>query len=87
MLATGDVVHLDLAWPEAMLAVEPGHSWCHGGDLKMTADYDRDAACAEVGWEVIRLSEAARGDLGGAAQRIRATYVRRMRILRPRSGS
>ncbi len=75
-LATGEVVHLDIAWPEAMLAVEPGHSWWHGGDLKMAADYDRDGACGEVGWHVARLSEAARRDLAGAAARIRNTYIR-----------
>jgi Transcriptional regulator, AbiEi antitoxin len=83
-LATGEVVHLDIAWPDAMLAVEPGHSWWHGGDLKMAADYDRDGACGEVGWHVARLSEAARRDLAGAATRIRNTYDRR---LQPQTGS
>ncbi len=33
-LATGELIHLDLAWPDARLAVEPGHSWWHGGDLR-----------------------------------------------------
>jgi hypothetical protein len=86
-LASGEVIHLDIAWPEAMLAVEPGHSWWHGGDVRMTADYERDGACGEVGWLVRRLSETARQDLTGAATRIRATYFGRLRQLRPQTGS
>lgn len=27
LLTSGETIHLDLAWPDALLAVEPGHSW------------------------------------------------------------
>ena len=58
-LATGDLIHLDFAWPEVFLAVEPGHSWWHGGDLRMRADMARDRACTAVGWEVVRYDNGA----------------------------
>jgi hypothetical protein len=86
-LANGEMIHLDIAWPEAMLAVEPGHSWWHGGDVRMTADYERDGACGEVGWLVRRLSESARRDLMGAVSQIRTTYLGRLQFLRPQTGS
>ena len=35
LLLTGELIHLDIAWPEVRLAVEPGHSWWHGGDTRM----------------------------------------------------
>ncbi len=50
-------IHLDLAWPDVRLALEPGHSWWHGGDLRQRADQARDRACDEVGWRVIRYDE------------------------------
>ena len=79
-LATGEVVHLDLAWPDAQLAVEPGHSWWHGGDLKARADFARDRACGEVGWHVMRYDESARDDLPGLGAEVLATYRRRRRV-------
>jgi hypothetical protein len=78
-LATGEVVHLDLAWPDAQLAVEPGHSWWHGGDLKARADFARDRACGEVGWHVMRYDESARDDLPGLGAEVLSTYRRRRR--------
>ena len=51
-LATGEVIHLDIAWPEVRLAVEPGHSWWHGGELRQLRDEARDRACGVVGWHV-----------------------------------
>ncbi len=56
-LRDGEVIHLDLAWPDVRLALEPGHSWWHGGDLRQRADQARDRACDEVGWRVIRYDE------------------------------
>jgi hypothetical protein len=76
-LATGELVHLDLAWPEATLAVEPGHSWWHGGDLRVRADQARDRACGQVGWHVMRYDEDARNDLAVLAAEVLATYQRR----------
>jgi hypothetical protein len=65
VLRDGTTIHLDFAWPEARLAVEPGHSWWHGGDLRQRADQARDRACDEVGWRVIRYDEAAKDDFDG----------------------
>ena len=59
-------IHLDIAWPEVRLAVEPGHSWWHGGELRQLRDEARDRACGVVGWHVIRFGEDVRGDLAAA---------------------
>ena len=76
-LRSGELIHLDIAWPEIRLAVEPGHTWWHGGNVRMSADYARDRACAEVGWQVMRFDEAMRDDLIASAQQIKNTYERR----------
>ena len=72
------VAYLDLAWPEAKLAVEPGHTWWHGGDLKMGADYARDRACGLVGWHVMRYEEAFRRDLDGVGAEVAEMYRKRL---------
>jgi hypothetical protein len=82
LLATGELIHLDLAWPDARLAVEPGHSWWHGGDLRQRADQARDRACNVVGWQVERYDEAAQADPWGTAQELLAIYRRRVADLR-----
>ena len=82
LLATGELIHLDLAWPEARLAVEPGHSWWHGGDLRQRADQARDRACNVVGWQVERYDEAAQRDPWGTARELLAIYRRRIADLR-----
>jgi hypothetical protein len=79
-LGTGEVIHLDLAWPEIRLAIEPGHTWWHGGDLRMRADQDRDRACAEIGWLIVRYDESVRTRSWSATAREFA------RIHRGRSG-
>ena len=56
-LPSGELIHLDLAWPEVLLGVEPGHSWWHGGDLKMRADMAWDRACGQLGWHIVRYDE------------------------------
>lgn len=58
-LPSGETIHLDLAWPDVRLAVEPGHSWWHGGDLGQRRDQARDRACNAMGWLVVRLDESA----------------------------
>jgi Transcriptional regulator, AbiEi antitoxin len=78
-LRSGEVVHLDLAWPNVQLAVEPGHSWWHGGDLRSRADQARDNACGEVGWQVMRYDEEWRTRLGELGAEVRATYETRRR--------
>lgn len=56
-LRSGVTIHLDLAWPEVRFALEPGHSWWHGGDRAQRLDQDRDRQCAELGWMVARFDE------------------------------
>jgi very-short-patch-repair endonuclease len=77
LLPSGELIHFDLAWPDVRLAIEPGHSWWHGGDLKMRADYARDRDCDEIGWRVIRYDEAAAEDPERTARQILAIYRRR----------
>ena len=76
-LASGETIHLDLAWPDVRLAIEPGHSWWHGGDLRQRADQARDRACALVGWHVHRFDEAATQDRAATAREIAALYRQR----------
>jgi hypothetical protein len=61
-LTSGETIHLDIAWPPIQLAVEPGHSWWHGGDLAQRRDQARDRACGAVGWLVLRFDEHAARD-------------------------
>lgn len=77
VLATGELIHLDLAWVDVRLAVEPGHSWWHGGDLRQRRDQDRDRACAVVGWHVVRYDETAARDRAATARELLALYRRR----------
>ena len=42
-LATGETIHLDIAWPDIRFAVEPGSSWFHGGDLGQRKDQARES--------------------------------------------
>lgn len=83
MLLSGELIHFDIAWRDVMLAVEPGHSWFHGGDLKARKDAARDRACGELGWHVARYDEVARADLGSAAAEVARTYATRHRQLLP----
>ena len=64
-LPWGELIHLDLAWPALKLAVEPGHSWWHGGDLRQRHDQARDRACGAMGWLVVRFDEDATPRPGG----------------------
>lgn len=56
-LPSGELIHIDLAWPAIRLGVEPGHSWWHGGDLRAAADARRDRACDEIGWRILHYTE------------------------------
>ncbi|HEU4840585.1 MAG TPA: AbiEi antitoxin N-terminal domain-containing protein [Ilumatobacteraceae bacterium] len=84
-LPSGEIVHLDLAWPDVRLAVEPGHSWWHGGDHRQRADQARDRACALVGWHVHRYDETATRDRAATARELLALYRRRADDLRSRT--
>ncbi len=81
-LRSGETIHIDVAWPDARLGVEPGHSWWHGGDLGQRADQARDRACDEVGWRIIRKDESLRQDLAGFGLQLRIIYDERRRSLR-----
>jgi hypothetical protein len=76
-LRSGETIHLDLAWPDIRLAIEPGHSWWHGGDQRQRADQSRDRACALVGWHVHRYDEAATRDPAATARELRELYDQR----------
>lgn len=86
-LGNGEVIHLDIAWPNAKLAVEPGASWWHGGDLGQRRDQTRDRACAEVGWLVLRFDESMRKDVGAAARQVKRIHQQRSIDLRNLHGS
>ena len=76
-LPSGETIHLDLAWPDVRLAIEPGHAWWHGRDLRQRADQARDRACALVGWHIHRYDEAATTDREATTREILALYRRR----------
>jgi very-short-patch-repair endonuclease len=76
-LATGETIHLDIAWPAIRLAVEPGANWWHGGNLRMGRDQARDRACVELGWQVIRFDESIIADLGATANQVARIHRQR----------
>ncbi|MGH9271406.1 MAG: hypothetical protein ACRDZ2_09030, partial [Ilumatobacteraceae bacterium] len=82
ILLSGELIHVDLAWPDVRLGVEPGHSWWHGGDLRQRADQARDLACDEIGWRIARADQSVRKDLASFARQIRVVYGERRRSLR-----
>ena len=61
-LQNGESIHFDIAWPDVRLAVEPGHSWWHGGDLRQRLDQDRDRGMqrTRLARRPIRRNDAAR---------------------------
>jgi hypothetical protein len=73
-LPSGEVIHLDLAWPAIRLAIEPGHSWWHGGDLGQRRDQARDRGCSAVGWLVVRFDEHATRRPTATAAELQAIY-------------
>ena len=80
-LRSGEMIHIDLAWPAIRLGVEPGHSWWHGGDLGQRADQARDRGCDEIGWRIIRCDESVRDDLAAFGLQLRVIYDERRRSL------
>jgi very-short-patch-repair endonuclease len=84
-LANGEVIHLDIAWPEVKLAVEPGDAWFHSGSLAVRRDQARDRACVELGWRVVRFDESIRSDFASAARQVRRIFT--SRPSQPRNGA
>ena len=80
-LRDGREVRLDLAWPGIRFALEPGHSWWHGGDAAQRADQERDRRCAEVGWQILRYDESVWQQRDAAVREVRAMYDARRRDL------
>jgi very-short-patch-repair endonuclease len=78
-LRSGAEIHLDLAWPDIRFAIEPGHSWWHGGDPGQREDQRRDRECTEVGWQVVRFDETVWDSRHAAIRQIRSMYHARAR--------
>lgn len=74
-LPNGEVIHLDIAWPDVQLAVEPGHRAFHSGSLAVRRDQGRDRACVELGWQVVRFDESIHTDFAAAARQVRRIYT------------
>lgn len=79
LLNSGVVIHLDLAWPDIRFAIEPGHSWWHGGDVAQRQDQQRDRECSEVGWHVVRFDESVWDHRQQTIRQIRSMYRARRR--------
>jgi hypothetical protein len=73
-LIGGKTIALDFAWPDLRLAVEPGHSWWHGGELGTRRDRARANACGEIGWQLHFLDESLKDDPAGVARTVRNIY-------------
>jgi very-short-patch-repair endonuclease len=84
-MESGEVVHLDIAWPDVKLAVEPGDAWFHSGRLAVRRDQARDRGCVELGWLVVRFDESIRTDFSQAARQIRRIHASRRSD--PRTGA
>jgi very-short-patch-repair endonuclease len=82
VLRNGETIHLDIAWPDIKLAVEPGAAWWHGGDLRMRRDQARDRACLDVGWQIIRFDESVRDNLRAAARQVARIHHQMSRATR-----
>jgi hypothetical protein len=74
MLPGGIPRHLDLAWAHIKLALEPGHTISHHGELAVVRDAELDHLCGEIGWYVMRFTEEARRNLAAVASAIKTVY-------------
>ena len=84
-LPNGEAIHLDIAWPEIRLAVEPGHSRWHAGVLRQRQEQARDRACGEQGWHVVRFDESFRDDPMAGARQVRRIHAARTHQLEDRT--
>ncbi len=84
-LPSGVRIHVDIAWPEVRLCVEPGHSWWHGGDDGVRRDHERTLGALAIGWETIVLDESLRCDPHQAAALIHRAYDNRTELLQGRA--
>ncbi len=72
---------LDLAWPEAMLAVEPAGARFHGGPRRQRAGAERRKWLEMLGWLVIDVYWSDLGRPEWLVDKIEALYRRRCREL------
>ena len=79
-LSSGVRIHVDIAWPDARLCVEPGHSWWHGGNESLRRDHERSLEALAIGWETITLDESLRRDPRQAARMIRRAFEDRTEL-------
>jgi hypothetical protein len=82
VLRTGERIRLDAAWPALRFAVEPGHSWFHRFDGGQERDHRRDAACGELGWQILRLDEKMLLDVPATARTVARVYHQRRSVVR-----
>lgn len=73
-LSNGELIHLDLAWPNAKLGLEPGATFWHSGDEKIRSDHSRDRACDEIGWRILRFDEVELRNVMACAQQSLKIY-------------
>ena len=76
-LLDGVTIHIDIAWPDLRLGLEPGHSLWHAGELDVQRDESRFRRCNEVGWLIVPLNEAMLADLPSVAMQIKRIYETR----------
>lgn len=76
-LNNGETIHLDLAWPDVRLGIEPGDTFWHGGDEKVRSDHGRDRACDEIGWRTLRFDEVELRELDRCALQVVTIYRQR----------
>ena len=79
-LLNGDLIHIDMAWPDVRFGLEPGHTWWHGGDLKMRSDQARIAPVRRSGGtsNISTRSPSAAPDIAAQIARL---YTQRRRLV------
>lgn len=80
---SGQLRHVDMAWPDIRYGVEPGHSWWHGGDLGQRRSQARQREFEEIGWQVTYFDESMRANKRAAALQIERIYRARRAIIHP----
>jgi hypothetical protein len=83
-LRNGITIHIDLAWPDVRLGIEPGHSWWHGGDQRSRADQARIRGCSALGWLIIPYDESAPDHGEAIVNELVEIYRERVRTFLPR---
>ena len=79
-LPNGENIHVDAAWPNVRLGLEPGATWWHGGDERARKDSRRDRACDEIGWRILRFDEIELRDLTACGRQVVAIHRNRSRL-------